>query len=337
MSEIQEVADKHRQALRKNEANALKTMNTAFKRIEFELMERAQVLLTDLEAQQSVASFLRLRRTKELLADIDRFMGNHAQRTLRDVIISLAESALNEAQDHADELIRAALGPSPNAKLLPIASLSEAQIVEIVGTMKNGPLARLLDGFGRVAAEHARRELLFGVALGEHPSKVARRLRRSLNITNQRAYLIARTEQLRAYREGTRQFYDANKHIVQKWIWSASLSPRTCAACWALHGQEFDTNERMANHPACRCSMVPKTKTWKELGFSNVPESRPDFPRGTDLFDKQSESVKRTVLGPAAFDAYKRGDVKLEDFIHVDRSRTWGTTYRRGSLANALK
>jgi hypothetical protein len=82
--------------------------------------------------------------------------------------------------------------------------------------------------------------------------------------------------------------------------------------------------------------MVPKTKTWKELGFPNVKESRPQFESGEDAFAKQPESIKKAVLGPNAYAAYQNGDVSLNDFIHVDHSREWGTTFRRGSLHNAL-
>ena len=334
MGEIQEVADRHRNALRSNEAAALRQMNKAFKEIETELIAKANSILDDL-GTPSVSKFLSLRRTKDLLDDIERVLGAHADDVVRPVLIDLATQAIEEGKVHADELIRKALGG--NTRIIPIATLSEAQVAEILATTLSGPLSRLLNTFGAVGAEKAKRDLLLGIALGEHPKKIARRLRRSLQITNNRAYLIARTETLRSYRESTRRTYQNNSHIVEKWIWSASLSSRTCAACWALHGQEFDTDEKMSNHPACRCSMVPKTKTWKELGFSNVTESRPDFPSGTELFEQQSESLKRSVLGPKAYDAYKNGEVKLTDFIHVDQSHEWGTTYRRGSLQDALR
>lgn len=335
MAEIQDVAERHRNALRRNEATALREMNAAYKQIEKRLIAEAEDILATLDTA-TISNFFTLRRVKDLLIDIERVMGQLADDVLRPTIIRLAESALVQAQSHADELIRVALGTPPRGVVLPLASLSETQIAEIVAQLNSGPLARLLDGFGRVAAEKARRDLLLGVAIGEHPSKVARRLRDSLRITNSRANLIARTEQLRAYREGTRQYYQNNKHVVETWIWSASFSPRTCAACWALHGQEFDTDTPMTPHPACRCSMVPKTRTWAELGFPNVTESRPQITSGEDAFARQPASVQRAVLGPKAFDAYKKGDVALADFIHVDHSREWGTTYRRGSLDSAL-
>lgn len=333
---IQDTADRHRNALKRSESAAFKSMNTAFHQIEFELMERAQRLIAELGDKVTVSKFLSLKRTRDLLADVDRLMGAHAQQTLRDVILNLSNEAIGAAQEHVDELIREALGRPPKGVVLPLDKLSEAQIAEIVATTQSGPLADLLDGFGKFAAEKAKRDLLLGVALGEHPSKIAKRLRRSLNVSQSRALLIARTEALRAYREASRQTYHKNKHIVSKWVWSASLSERTCAACWALHGTEFDTDTSMASHPACRCSMVPRTKTWKELGF-DVPETRPDFPKGAALFDQQPDSLKRKVLGPQAFDAFKNGDVTLADFIHTDHSREWGTTYRRGSLQNALR
>lgn len=336
MAEIQDVANRHRATLRREETAAIRQMTTAYKQIEKRLIADAEDILSNLD-EATISNFFTLRRTKQLLEDIERVMKDHADDVLRPTIIRLAEDALDSAQNHGDELIRAALGRPPRGVVLPISTLSEAQVAEIVATLSRGPLARLLDGFGRVAAAKARQDLLLGVALGEHPSKVARRLRRSLNVTQNRAYLIARTEQLRAYRSATQQFYQNNKHVVETWVWSASLSPRTCAACWALHGQEFDTDSPMTPHPACRCSMVPKTKTWAELGFPNVTESRPTFESGEDVFNRQPASVQRAVLGPTAYDAYKNGEVQLTNFIHVDHSREWGTSYRRGSLTDAMK
>jgi SPP1 gp7 family putative phage head morphogenesis protein len=335
MADIQDVAERHRTALRRNEANAFRQMQSAYSAIEKRLIADAEEILASLD-KATVSKFFTLRRTKDLLIDIERLLGDYADQVIRPQVIDLAERALYIAQDHADELIRNALGPHPNGVFLPFDSLSAAQIAEIVAVTNDGPLAKLLDGFGKTAAEKARLDLLLGVSLGEHPSKVARRLRKSLNVTQNRAFLIARTEQLRAYREATRAFYQNNKRIVTKWIWCASLSKRTCAACLALNGQEFDTDTPMASHPACRCSMVPKTKTWAELGFPNVKETRPTMESGESWFSRQPVSTQKAVLGPHAYDAYSNGEVTLSDFIHIDRSREWGTTYRRGSLANAL-
>src|SRR5690606_5660854 len=101
--------------------------------------------------------------------------------------------------------------------------------------------------------------------------------------------------------------------LVTAWIWHAAVSERTCAACWALHGQEFPLEEKMGAHPACRCTMVPKTKTWREMGYQIDGDEV--VPQGEDLFAQQSESTQRAVLGNKNYERYQRGEVKLSDFV----------------------
>ena len=82
--------------------------------------------------------------------------------------------------------------------------------------------------------------------------------------------------------------------------------------------------------------MVPVTKTWRELGFENVPETRREVPKDPDLFDKLSDAGKEKILGKAAFQAYKAGAVKLEDFVGRKRSREWGTMRYARSLRDIM-
>ncbi|MCV5625925.1 hypothetical protein OFN31_30300, partial [Escherichia coli] len=66
--------------------------------------------------------------------------------------------------------------------------------------------------FGRLAptsAERARQKIISAVALGWSPRRTARELEQTLLIGRTRAELIARTETLRAYREGARARYRA--------------------------------------------------------------------------------------------------------------------------------
>ena len=84
------------------------------------------------------------------------------------------------------------------------------------------------------------------------------------------------------------------------------------------------------------CAMVPLTKTWEELGFEGIPETRAKVEKGTDLFEKLSDADKERVLGKAGFQAYKAGAVKLGDFVGRKRNKTWGTTRYARSLRDIL-
>ncbi|MCL5957850.1 MAG: hypothetical protein M1358_00785 [Chloroflexi bacterium] len=78
------------------------------------------------------------------------------------------------------------------------------------------------------------------------------------------------------------------------------------------------------------------TKTWKELGFKNVPETQVQVEKGTELFEKLSDAEQEKILGKAAFQAYKSGAVKLEDFIGQSRDKRWGTMRHVRSLRDIL-
>lgn len=107
---------------------------------------------------------------------------------------------------------------------------------------------------------------------GQNPKVTARGLTALLDGDRRRALTIARTEQMRAYRSASAASYRASK-VVKSWMWHASLDKRMCFACLALHGTVWPKEELMEAHPACRCAMVPVTKTWAEMGIAGVPET----------------------------------------------------------------
>ncbi len=82
--------------------------------------------------------------------------------------------------------------------------------------------------------------------------------------------------------------------------------------------------------------MVLVTKTWKELGFKSVPETQVQVKKGTDLFEKLSDAEKEKILGKAAFQAYKNGAVKLEDFVGRKVDKRWGPMRHARSLRDII-
>ncbi|MBI2954242.1 MAG: hypothetical protein HYY30_08010 [Chloroflexi bacterium] len=81
---------------------------------------------------------------------------------------------------------------------------------------------------------------------------------------------------------------------------------------------------------------MPQTKTWVELGFKNVPESRVEIEKGTDRFERLSDDEKKRILGPAKFAAYKDGKLKLEDVAGFARHKNWGPVGYERSLRDIL-
>jgi hypothetical protein len=161
-------------------------------------------------------------------------------------------------------------------------------------------------------------------------------MRRVTAMPAARALTIARTEVIGTFREAGRQTMAANRAVLAGWVWNAQLGPRTCASCIAQNGSLHSVDEPMASHPSCRCSCDPQTKTWAELGFPDVPETRITPRSGEDWFADQPPSFQLAALGPSKHAAYARGDIQLGDLVQHTQSRVWGPGSSAGSLAHAL-
>lgn len=79
--------------------------------------------------------------------------------------------------------------------------------------------------------------------------------------------------------------------------------------------------------------MVAATRSWRELGFRNVPESRLRVTLGPELFARLPESQQLAILGPAKFAAYRAGEITLEDLRGFRRDTRWGMVGFERSLA----
>lgn len=241
-------------------------------------------------------------------------------------------AAVLAGQKDAADLVRESLGPPPpGATFTP--ALPVLQTETLVGNLVDGtPLRALLDTLGKDVSTRIRSALIEGVALGKGPREIARKVRRASGMPLARALTIARTETLRVYRTTTSESFKANRDTVTGWTWHSALDKRTCPVCFSMHGTTHGVDETLDTHPNCRCAMVPMTKTWKELGFDGVPETRISVEKGANVFARQSVELQRAVLGPGKFAAYKAGQLSLRETVVETRSKVWGRGRRERSL-----
>ena len=192
-----------------------------------------------------------------------------------------------------------------------------------VGIAGDGkPLGNLLSRYGPQNAAKITSEIGSGIATGKGPREVARLARKATGIPLSEALTISRTEINRAHREATRLNYAANSDIVRGYRRLASKDALTCMACIALDGTAYENNEPLDSHPNCRCTMVPDTLTYQDLGLDIPEEPRPE--NGQEWFKKQPESVQRQMMGGRRLEAFKTGKIGLSDLVTVSSSSTWG-------------
>jgi SPP1 gp7 family putative phage head morphogenesis protein len=253
---------------------------------------------------------------RQVEAELARFAASTAAR-----IQARQGDLVVMAERHTSALIRAA-GVGVSFARLPVEAFEE-----LVGNLSDGsPLRSLLDELGPEASAKVRRVLITALAGGEGPRKVAARFREALGGSRVRVLTIARTESLRAYRQSTLRIYKENSDVVEGWTWLSTLSTRTCAACWAMHGRTFPlSKEFFPGHVNCRCTSVPVVK-----GVTSEVTS------GAEVFAEMDEEGQRQVLGELGFELYSSG-VPLSEFVSLERSRKWGDAYVRRPVGQIQK
>ncbi len=274
-------------------------------------------------------------RARQLIARAEAELARYADVVAREVQ-QAQSAAIRQAEQDALRLIEESFGPPPPGAALPIHALPAGAIRELTAQLQpDAPVRRLLEGFAGDAVEPVQDAITGGIASGQSPYQITRAVTNILGSqARTRAERIVRTEAMRAYREASRATYVENKHLMEGWIWYSAMNTRTCAVCIALHGQVFKVETRMATHPNCRCVLMPKTKSWKDLGY-DVPDNRPAVALGPDEFAKWHASDQMKVLGPQGFELYRAGDITLESLVGQTRSDVWGEGRRRVSLATA--
>jgi SPP1 gp7 family putative phage head morphogenesis protein len=176
-----------------------------------------------------------------------------------------------------------------------------------------------------------RREIVRGLATGAGPRQTASAiLARAEGVFNgglSRALTIARTETLDAHRAAAQLAHDQNKDVLRGWMWLAATSTRTCPACLGMNGTEHPLIEPgPIGHQNCRCTRVPVTKSWKDLGI-DIAEPAP-APTGSQAwFDSQTDVVQKQILGPAKYAAYQRGDFPMDKWAVRRSTDGWRDSY----------
>lgn len=342
---IYTAARRHRTALEKRNAAASERMYQAWLAVMEDLRPRIDAITTRIDEARAAgdtvnpAWLYQQARYRELIDGArDRF--NQYANLVYNETTGLQRDAADRAIDAAYELTRGAFGGMVTDPALPHVLIrpDAESLKDLIGFLGDGsPLSRLFSSFGDQAAEGIARALTAGVATGRSPIEIARSIRQAAGIPRSRAETIARTELHRAYRSATQRTFEANSDVISGWIWHAAQQRRTCSACWAMHGTFHPVTERLRGHVRCRCSMLPQTKTWEELGIEGVQDERITVPLGSDLFAGLSDRDQRFILGKSKYDLYKSGKITLSDLVTLHKNPIWGDSYQEASIAQALR
>lgn len=184
--------------------------------------------------------------------------------------------------------------------------------------------------------------LIRGVALGTNPRLVAvdmaARIRDQFKMPLYRALVIARTEMLDAHRASAFGQDFANSDVLTGWTWVAKLDTRTCESCWAQHGRVFDVDDPGPHdHQQGRCTRVPVTKSWSDLGFTGITEPPTLIRDGRAVFDDLSPADQLAVLGEKKLALLNAGLISWEDLSKRRVTRGWRDSWAPTSMRDLLR
>lgn len=266
------------------------------------------------------------RRAQEGLAAAGRALEDLAELT-GTTISDDAARALGLGVDGELAMIGAQLPPGHSG----VVRVDDAQIAAMLGRTTQ----QITAVSWPISAETllaVRSELARGMIVGDNPREAARRMvaategRFTGGLT--RALNISATEMLDAMRTAQHATDQVNAGVLAGWTWLSHLDSATCISCISRHGSEYPITEPGPfDHQRGRCARGPRTKTWAELGFPDIPEPDLAMPDAGEWFDGLTDGEQRSILGKRGHEQWQAGNFPMSDWAVRRENPDWRPSY----------
>lgn len=292
--------------------------------------------INDLTSGATPPSPAKVRRSRKLAASLDA-IGAQLDDLARQsgvVIVGDLPTALQLAGQANAALIATQLPELAGVALVVNWDRIDRRAIAAIITRTTERIHALSLPLSDEAVAAMRRSLIRGLATGDNPRVTARRMLADtegrFNGGLTRTLRIARTETLDAMRAAARLSDEANAAVLAgRWAWTASLSTRTCPACWSMHGQEFPLSQPgPEGHVNCRCARVPVTKTWADLGFIGIEEPPSLMPDAEAAFAELDPAVQLEILGRRRYEAWLAGDYPMGSWARRVDNPDWRPSWQ---------
>lgn len=172
-------------------------------------------------------------------------------------------------------------------------------------------------------------EIRRGVVEGQTSQQIVKRIADAniLEVTRAQTNAVVRTAVQHAASSARDELFKANSDIIKEVKWVSTLDSRTSPQCRANDGKIFPLNSgpRPPIHVGCRSSVVPVTKSFRELGI-DIDDVSPatrasmngqvpaDITYG-EWLRKQPVSVQNDALGVTKAKLFRKGDLPIDRFV----------------------
>ncbi|HET6527788.1 MAG TPA: hypothetical protein VFG39_03470, partial [Balneolaceae bacterium] len=142
------------------------------------------------------------------------------------------------------------------------------------------------------------------------------------------AEALARTGVIYTSNQSNNEFYRENADLIKNVNVVLTLDSRTCLTCFS-YAQE--NPYPLENHPTppfhvnCRCTTVPVTKSWNELGIdldeapkgtrASMSGQVPEDVTYLQWLKRQSADIQKEALGASRYRLWKQGDIEITSFV----------------------
>jgi SPP1 gp7 family putative phage head morphogenesis protein len=317
---VQNIALESRKKLLRGEKSEVGRIARLYRAAAKSLLADLEQLVAKIERQQAAGLpvtehwLYRQARLLVLLRDISDVLSGFGE-DVADLTEARQKEVLASGQAMAEGQIRARVSGS-------FDRLPADAFEQLAGRLSDGtPLKERFRKLGPEAARRFEETLTTGLAKGENPRVIGKRLSEGLGIARYDATRIARTEVLQAYRTAGRETYKASG-VVLGWRWLATKGSRTCPVCLAMHGRVFTLDTPFGSHPQCRCTQVPVLEG----------EEMVDEPSYEGWLKAQPKAVQEKILGTAAAGMFRAEEIGLDDFVKEENHPDYGLTRRTMSL-----
>lgn len=274
-----------------------------------------------------------LQRSKALnreLRTLENALARLAEQAVALVEAALAE-ALNTAADEQREVIASQLPPAWRSTLAEADAERRRKRIKAAANRARTLLERIPR---QVAAglRRAARQPVPTTTPAAMVRAVVEKVRAAFLTGLSRTLTVAGTEVMDAHRAGAVIGQQEHDDVVTGWIWTARLDRSTCPACLSMHGSLHKVSEPgPLGHPRCRCIRVPKTKSWKELGFDlgleDPPEPEDMVRDAQKWFWGLPKKEQLQIMGPSRLALLKDGEITWSDLAVRRKNPGWRDSY----------